>query len=526
MKSDEDDEGGLKSEAETEAVTTPENDPVKSFDAPPPSLLPPPSSSLPRRPDATAFAGNDDDADQQHPEGSQDDEESNGGGEGEKGEEEGNGGHDDDWKVQRDAEKQLGDDSFRKGDFRGAIRHYTSALSVDPSHVVLLSNRSAAYLKLGERSRALHDAQECVRLSEKEDQQQRPKPSSSKGSCAPVLFLKGYSRLAAALQSLGRYQAALENWNVVLRNDPTNTAAREGLKTCKDQFQNQARDGDAGKEEPADSTVSAMNQKSGNEAEEEGGDGSDDDLDDFFNEVEEAAVEVVKERQQLAAESEKQVATNAIKHNRRDLGTAENQIGRILASNYKWKNLNPFYVLDVPHTASNDDISRRYKALSLLLHPDKNPNNNARAKEAYDEVLKAKAVLDDDIKYHHARQLVEQGMKQGRAEWERHHQKRGATAPAAAKGKDASSSSSPPLSLEEYQSRAVQRIFAEIEHSRREVEQRERNHELRERQKEEEELERQRNERKFDRNWKQEDRVEKRIGNWRNFSSKAKKSKP
>jgi len=70
----------------------------------------------------------------------------------------------DDWKIQRDAEKQLGDASFRSGDYRTALAHYTAALSVDPDFAVALSNRSACYMKVGEKSRTLHDAQACVGL--------------------------------------------------------------------------------------------------------------------------------------------------------------------------------------------------------------------------------------------------------------------------------------------------------------------------------------------------------------------------
>ena len=69
---------------------------------------------------------------------------------------------DEDWKVQLDANKSLGDAAFRSGDYGTAIKHYSDALSLDPTHATLLSNRSAAYLRHGEKSKALHDAQACV----------------------------------------------------------------------------------------------------------------------------------------------------------------------------------------------------------------------------------------------------------------------------------------------------------------------------------------------------------------------------
>lgn len=44
---------------------------------------------------------------------------------------------------------------------------------------------------------------------------------------------------------------------------------------------------------------------------------------------------------------------------------------RLLQTNYKWRNLNPFEVLQLPTDASEDDVKRRYKQLSMILHPDK-----------------------------------------------------------------------------------------------------------------------------------------------------------
>jgi tetratricopeptide (TPR) repeat protein len=118
---------------------------------------------------------------------------------------------DNDWQVQRDREKTYGDNAFRARDYATAIHHYTAALSLDPHNHILLSNRSAAFLSAQQKSRALHDAQACVEHS-------------------PSDYYKGYSRLAAALQSLGRHGPAKEAWETVLKNEPTNAAAKKGLE--------------------------------------------------------------------------------------------------------------------------------------------------------------------------------------------------------------------------------------------------------------------------------------------------------
>ncbi|CAB9500622.1 Stress-induced-phosphoprotein 1 [Seminavis robusta] len=397
---------------------------------------------------------------------------------------------DNDWKVQRDQEKSYGDNAFRARDFSTAIHHYTAALSMDPTYHIILSNRSAAYLSSHQKSKALHDAQACVTNS-------------------PPDYFKGYSRLAAALQSLGRYGPAKDAWEKVLEKDPSNTAAKKGLEHAKEILkktqQQEEEEQQQEKKKAEEEKAKEENEKSNNEDDDDDGG---DDLDDFFNDVEEAADQVQKAKVEEAEKVDKPKATNAIKSHKKDLGTATSQIERLLQPNYKWRNLNPFFVLDIPPNATEEDISRRYKALSLLLHPDKNRNQHDKAEEAYDFVQKAKTLLlDDENKAKHCRDLAHQGMRQGKREWEQKSPKE-----------------KKETSLEELQTKNIMKIFAQVEHKRREVEKRQRAQEQRERDQEEEESKKEQNAMKFEKSWKQEGRVDKRVGNWRNFSTK-KKSK-
>ena len=77
--------------------------------------------------------------------------------------------------------------------------------------------------------------------------------------------------------------------------------------------------------------------------------------------------------------------------------------------------------------------------------------------------------------------------------------------------------------LEECQRVAVQKLFAELEHTRRQVAKRERSFQQREQQQEDDVADKARQERKFDRQWRDEERVDKRIGNWRDFQTHKKK---
>ncbi|KAJ6513138.1 DnaJ domain-containing protein [Mycena sanguinolenta] len=58
--------------------------------------------------------------------------------------------------------------------------------------------------------------------------------------------------------------------------------------------------------------------------------------------------------------------------------------------------LNPFDILDIDESSTPEEIKKRYKQLSLLIHPDKNPH--PRAPEAFDLLKKAESELSDEAK--------------------------------------------------------------------------------------------------------------------------------
>lgn len=369
------------------------------------------------------------------------------------------------WIVQRDAFKEVADAAFRSGDFATAIQEYTSALSLDPNNGTLLSNRSAAYLKSNQKSKALADAKACVETN--------------------TMGNKGIGRYAAALQALGRWESALEQWDLIVSSDKSHAVALKGKEDCERMIQRQKQQEEKEKAETVAKETATKPQT--------------DDLDDFFNDVEEAAETVVKEKL-------KEAIPDNIKHDKTVLGTAEQQIQRLIPNmtTYKWYNLNPFHVFDLPHTCNEKEISRRYKALSLLLHPDKNPGLE-HAQLAFDQVLAAKELLDDEDKAAHVRELVSQGMKLGHKDYQ------------------ASKEHNATISLKECQTKAVHKLFADLEVKRREVEDRERKYQQREQQQEDEVANKERTDRKFDKSWKQEERVDKRVGSWRTFQKVKKK---
>lgn len=389
-----------------------------------------------------------------------------------------------DWEVQRDHHKSLADNAFRCGGYKTAIDEYSKAIALDPEFIVLWSNRSAAHLKNSEKSKALHDARKCVELDPK--------------------FVKGHSRLASALHALKRYEQARDAYKQVLTADPENKPAKKGMEECSNELkkiQEQAFQYEEARkqqlEQQQEEEAKHANVPQPKEEDEPKDEDEDDLLNDFFEEVEEVVTK--KTVEPVAA-----TPTNAIKNDRQALGTSEEQTERLLQTNHEWRNLNPFYVLQLPEDASEDDISRRYKALSLLLHPDKN-RGSERAQLAYDQVQKARNAFNDPGRTKHTRMLIEEGKKQAQAVWKQPKSKHGG------------------LTLKELEEREVMKIFAQVEQKRREVEQRERKFEQRERQQEDDELEKEKKTRQFDKQWRNENRVESRIGNWRDFKKKKKR---
>ena len=85
--------------------------------------------------------------------------------------------------------KEKGNEFFSKGDYEKAIACYSEALSIQPQSHVILSNRSAAYIKLKLYQKAHDDSVECVAL-------------------APE-FARGYLRKASALNGLEKYSEAI-----------------------------------------------------------------------------------------------------------------------------------------------------------------------------------------------------------------------------------------------------------------------------------------------------------------------------
>ncbi|XP_042362961.1 dnaJ homolog subfamily C member 8-like [Plectropomus leopardus] len=73
--------------------------------------------------------------------------------------------------------------------------------------------------------------------------------------------------------------------------------------------------------------------------------------------------------------------------------TSKQQIDRLLRPGSSYFNLNPFEVLQIDPEATDDELKKRFRALSILVHPDKNQDDPDRAQKAFEAVDKAYKLL-------------------------------------------------------------------------------------------------------------------------------------
>jgi len=111
-----------------------------------------------------------------------------------------------------EAEKALGNEQFKAGNYPKAIEHFTKAIALEPNNV-LYSNRSACYCGLKQYQEALDDAQKCIEL--KSD------------------WGKGYGRKGAALHGLGRFDQAIAAYEKGLDVEPGLAMLTKGLEDAK-----------------------------------------------------------------------------------------------------------------------------------------------------------------------------------------------------------------------------------------------------------------------------------------------------
>ncbi|VDO92475.1 unnamed protein product [Soboliphyme baturini] len=201
--------------------------------------------------------------------------------------------------------------------------------------------------------------------------------------------------------------------------------------------------------------------------------------------------------------------------------TSKQQIDRLLRPGCTYFNLNPYEVLNIPNDTPEDEAHRQYRKLSILVHPDKNPDDRERAQQAFDYVKKAIETIQDAEKRERIRLIFEESKARlaNSIKEKRRLLK-----------KDKKSTS--PVIVDEDDPEKYKRalwvmttkVFAEKDRKRKIME--ERDLEEKKRQHEEEQLAREK--RKLEEEWQKnyEESRDERVNSWKNFkTSKEKKGK-
>ncbi|KAK9468515.1 hypothetical protein V1512DRAFT_259682 [Lipomyces arxii] len=129
--------------------------------------------------------------------------------------------------------RSQGTDAFKRGDFTTANEEYTKALNQTPSphllRVVLLSNRAACLLKLGNPKSALADADEGLSIigpTKGIGENYEP------GKALVEIWVKLFQRRSEALEQLERFKDARDSWDVLVQSGKGGNVALEGKRRC------------------------------------------------------------------------------------------------------------------------------------------------------------------------------------------------------------------------------------------------------------------------------------------------------
>ncbi|TNN56579.1 Serine/threonine-protein phosphatase 5 [Liparis tanakae] len=108
--------------------------------------------------------------------------------------------------------KEKANNYFKEKDYDNAIKYYSEALEVNPTNAVYYSNRSLAYLRTECYGYALADATKALEIDKN--------------------YIKGYYRRATSNMALGKFKAALKDYETVVKVRPNDKDAKMKYQEC------------------------------------------------------------------------------------------------------------------------------------------------------------------------------------------------------------------------------------------------------------------------------------------------------
>ncbi|XP_030755693.1 dnaJ homolog subfamily C member 8 [Sitophilus oryzae] len=193
--------------------------------------------------------------------------------------------------------------------------------------------------------------------------------------------------------------------------------------------------------------------------------------------------------------------------------TPKQQIERLLRPGATYRNLNPFDVLQVEPDTSLEEIKKKYRRLSILVHPDKNQDDPDRAQQAFEAVNKAWKSLENEETRKKCMDIIEEA--EGRTDLMLAEKRKKAKKD----GKDKIPEDDP-----EQRKHAVyvltMKLFADLERKRRDLAERDQEERKRKREQEIDEEEKAKAQKEWQKNF--EESRQNRVNSWQNFQAQGK----
>ncbi|XP_023017135.1 dnaJ homolog subfamily C member 8 isoform X1 [Leptinotarsa decemlineata] len=196
--------------------------------------------------------------------------------------------------------------------------------------------------------------------------------------------------------------------------------------------------------------------------------------------------------------------------------TPKQQIERLLRPGSTYRNLNPFDVLQVEPDTSIEEIKKKYRRLSILVHPDKNQDDPDRAQQAFEAVNKAWKTLENEETRKKCMDIIEEAV--GRTDIMLAEKRKKAKK----EGKDGIPEDDP-AKYKHAIYVLTMKLFADMERKRRELADRDQEERKRKREAEIEDEENAKAQKEWQKNF--EESRQNRVNSWQTFTSKSKDKK-
>ncbi|BFZ24789.1 hypothetical protein BsWGS_27828 [Bradybaena similaris] len=88
--------------------------------------------------------------------------------------------------------------------------------------------------------------------------------------------------------------------------------------------------------------------------------------------------------------------------------TSKQQIDRLTRPGATYFNLNPYDVLQIDPDTPLSDVKKKYRQMSILVHPDKNQDDSDRAQKSFEAINKAYKTLENEEGLKRCKEIVEE----------------------------------------------------------------------------------------------------------------------